>query len=188
MSDDDRNEDGSAADGATGSTDIGALPAVGDENYPTYAMLFDDSGAIRVSIPTAWADIDTGAADPGTAVIAASTDVERALEEFDVPGALIQVTPGPLTDADTALGAAVDPTDCTIAGSGDYDDGLYAGRFQQLVDCGDGDSTIWVVVAAPEDNSFSVLVSIQALDRRDESAARQVLDSFLIEPRAVPGL
>lgn len=177
----------SGDDGGATTSGQAVLPVSGGEDYPAYTTLFDDTGAIQLSVPAAWSDVDLGAADRSVAVIGVSTNVARALEEFDTPGVVIRVDPGPLLDADAALDAFVDPTGCESRGRGAYADPLYTGRFEQLVNCGDVNSTIWVVVAAPTDNSFSVVVSIQAVDERDEAAARRALDTFIIEPRAVPG-
>ena len=71
---------GAAADG-----ERAAAPA-------DFATLTDDTGALTISVPSSWADIDTapGTNDDGTVMpwISASTDFAAYRETFDVPGAV----------------------------------------------------------------------------------------------------
>lgn len=173
---------------ATRSGGDGAvLPVDTGQDYDRYATAFDASGAIQVSLPQAWSDTDLG----GSAVLAtitAAADLDAALNTSDEPGALLTVNPERLIDAEAALDLLVDPSGCRDRGRGDYDDGRYRGRFHHLSNCGDADADVWVVVAAPDDDAITIVISVQAVDDRDETAARRILDSFLVETRAVPGL
>lgn len=163
-----------------------ALPVETAEDYDDYLTTFDSSGAIQLSLPAAWDDIDPGGSSVQASLTAAA-DLASALNTFSAPGVLVTVNPTPLADADSTLDELIDSTGCNDLGRGDYEQGDYSGRFHQLSGCGDVDADVWVVAAAPPDGSFTVVVSIQAVDPRDETAGRRVLDSLIIQERAVPG-
>jgi len=160
-----------------------ALPVVSQDDFGVYATVFDATGAIRVDVPTEWADVNNGAGGLAPSLLV-STDVARALTSFDSPGLAIQVVLQPLLDAEIVLDSLSD-AECTIVGGGDYNDGAYIGRFRQFNQCGPAGSTVWWVVAAPAENDFSVVVGVQTLNARDESAARRALDTFFIERSAL---
>ena len=74
--------------------------------------------------------------------------------------------------------------ECTDAGIEDYDDGVYAGRFQTFTDCG-GTSTVYITVAAvPSDGSFTAVVAVAAVSDADLVALDQVLATFNVLPAA----
>jgi len=176
-------EQGGGAPPSTTVQDGGALPAVSQDDFGLYTTVFDATGAIRVEVPIEWADVNNGAGGLEPSLLV-STDVARALTSFDSAGLAIQVVSQPLLDAEIVLDSLSDD-ECTIVGGGDYNDGAYIGRFRQFDQCGPAGSSVWWVVAAPVENDFSVVVGVQTLDARDQSAARRALDTFFIERSAL---
>lgn len=177
---------GAEGPGVPPSTDVqdtAALPVVSQNDFGEYTTVFDATGAILVEVPTEWADVNNGAGGLEPSLLV-STDVARALTSFDSAGLAIQVVSQPLLDAEIVLDSLSDG-ECTIVGGGDYNDGIYTGRFRRFEQCGLAGSTVWWVVAAPPENDFSVVVGVQTLDARDESAARRALDTFFIQRSAL---
>ena len=168
-------------DGGDGTA---ALPADTGADYDRYVDLVDASGAVEVAVPAAWGETDRGETDV-LASVAAAADLEAALTGSEAAGVVLTVTPEPLRDADQVLDRLV-ATGCRDRGRDDYDDGVHRGRFRHLEGCGPVESSVWVVAAAPDDGSYTVVISLQAVEPKDETAARRLLDSLTVDAEAVP--
>ncbi len=71
-------------------------------------------------------------------------------------------------------------------GRDDYADQVYTGMYDQYSGCGADDGLIFVVAAAPEDESFFTLVMVMALTQADLQAADRAFSTFEVVSR-LPG-
>ncbi len=160
----------------------------GGASYGEYVQITDDSGAITVSVPAEWADVDGSplSFDDGTQwpSLQTSPDLATFSAGWDVPGAVLTATselagssPDELLDT---LGPEVTGGACTLVGREPYDDGLYTGSYDTYEQCG-GTGTVLVTIAAePADGSFLVWVGVQATSDRDLEALDQIIDTFIV--------
>ncbi len=161
-----------------GSDDIDAEET--GETYTNYVRVEDDYGAIAMEIPAEWDDIDgspwLGDDDQviGARLIAAPSG------EGENPFVYFGAMPlEELFDPDELLDTADFSDLCgEYGGRSDYADQLYTGKYDYYTDCGDGGNVIFVVVAAPEDQSYLTLVMIQAVSQADLEAADHVFETF----------
>jgi serine protease Do len=160
------------------------------DDYPEYQTVTDDTNTISVEFPTAWTDISTSnwiqdEVDVGVVVVAAP-DIAAWRDGWDVPGVFF--------GASTTLASQYTPaeflaltdfsSDCKDVARDVYADALYTGEYQIWRECGpDGAASLLEVVAVPEDQSFLMLIQVQAVEDRDFSALDRILDSFqLVSP------
>ncbi|MCU1359937.1 MAG: Peptidase and chymotrypsin/Hap [Ilumatobacteraceae bacterium] len=150
-------------------------------DYTEYTDVTDDSGTLTVSVPTAWFDVDGTPVDLGgvsSPSIVASTSVDGFQNSWDVPGvqfvaseALVGYTADELLDM-----AASD--ECVSEGRVDYDDGVFAGRYESYSDCGGTGAKSIVVAAFDEDGTYGVLVAVQVVTDADLVALDEILNTF----------
>jgi serine protease Do len=69
-------------------------------------------------------------------------------------------------------------SECVSEGRDEYDDGVFAGRFEAFSDCGGTGAVSIVVAAFPDDGSYGVLVAVQVVTDADLVALDEVLNSF----------
>ena len=68
------------------------------------------------------------------------------------------------------------PDDCTLDDEGDFDDGLYVGKYQYFTDCGGFDTDFVGLVATDYDNTHLIYLAVQMVDASDKTT---VLDEIL---------
>jgi len=156
------------------------------DDYAAYAPVTDDADVLTVTVPEEWDDVDGSAweidGDEIGVQVQAAPDLGRFQETWNVPGLIfgassLLVDDGSLED----LLDAVDFSDqCTGQDREEYDDGVYTGFEDHYTACGRTDTTYTVIAALPEDESYVVLVQIQAVDPRDVAAGDRIVDSFLV--------
>lgn len=149
-----------------------------------YVTVTDDSGQIEVSIRAAWTDVLGAAWAPngesiGPAISAAS-DVDAWYDGWDTAGLFIGATDTYTGTVDDVLDEFVFSEQCTYDARYDYDDGLYVGGYDWYDDCGGIGSTFVVVVARPEDESFTIVVQIVMITGADIKAGEEILRTFLV--------
>lgn len=147
--------------------------------YEQYETITDDTGTIEVEVPVEWSDVRGAPSDFGPTIVA-STDVDALLSGWDVPGVEVIATrqadasnPDPILDQ-------LAQSACTSQGRQDYSDPLYHGRFEFFTDCGGTDTKYLVLVVAPEDNAYTVGVTVQLVSDADLDALDRVLNSFVV--------
>ncbi|HSR30570.1 MAG TPA: S1C family serine protease [Anaerolineae bacterium] len=165
----------------TGGADVGE----GSATYANYTRVDDDLGSIAMEVPVEWNAVDgspwTDDVDGSTigASLQATTDAVL-FDSYEAPGVLFlaaTTAPGEF-DAGGILDLIDFGADCTYDGRADYQDSLYTGLYDYFYDCGTTGSSIFSVVAAPEDQTFFALVILQALSDADLEAADHVFDTF----------
>ncbi|MDP1795037.1 MAG: hypothetical protein Q8K63_12960 [Acidimicrobiales bacterium] len=160
------------------ATDITLPPAV---DYAGYEKLTDDSGTMTVEVPIEWSDVSTSAFETDASSypqIQASMDIDAFNSTYSVPGMKFLSVP-------TAGGALDELLDifsvsgCTDGGITDYDDGVFAGKYQLWGQC-DGTTASYFVLATDlisgGDNSYVLIV--QMVTSADLGALNQILATF----------
>lgn len=167
-------------------SDTAADPATA--GYGEYTEITDDAGAVQVSVPAEWTDVDGAARvdDQGNSLtsVAAASDLTAFLGGWDTPGTVITAVPRSL-DVTAVLDAKVDPfvaEGCRIE-AGDrqpFDDGIVTGLFDVYGDCGGVGATYIVIAATPADGSYTVVVEVQVNADRDFEALDQIIGTFQV--------
>lgn len=150
-----------------------------------FVEVTDDSGQITVRVPSGWADVrGTAWAPDGTTVIGPGLTVAPSVQAWQDGWA----TPGVFIGATTTFGDTVDAIldgysfsqSCVYDARYDYDDGLYAGRFDWWDGCGDAGSSFVVIVSRPADGSFTIVVQMVLLTEADRAAADEIVNSYQV--------
>lgn len=168
-----------SADPNTGITDTGA--------YSGYVSVSDDYGAIQMSIPAEWSDVDgsywvSGGETIGSAISAAA-DLDAFYNTWTESGVFFGAS-----DDLAKLGGYVqlldatreDFTACKLDGRYDYEDAVYRGRYDLYTNCGGQGSVFIVLTAVPISNPqlMLILVEIQVTNEADFDALDQILATF----------
>jgi serine protease Do len=151
--------------------------------YTDFVAVTDDSGRLSVEVPVEWFDTDTTpiVADDGTSIprIEAAPDLESFRSAFDTPGVQFAAAPAAEFGVDDVLADFAQSTACTDAGTFDYDDGKFAGRYQIWSDCG-GTDTKFVVLGttAATDTSTTFATIVQVVTDADLGALDHIMATF----------
>ncbi len=165
-----------------------SLPVEADEDVPTaatyvdYVTVTDDSGAVTVDVPAAWTDLN-GLPRPDGPSIAASTSVEGFFNTWDVPGVEVYATRTMgAADIEALMDDFAASADCDSSSDRDnYEDALYAGRWQFFIDCGGTTTGLLFVASSPASGDFVVEVLVQVLTDADYEAIDRILSSFVVD-------
>ena len=155
---------------------------------------------LGVEVPNEWTDIREDAgfkdrSDPenpdrftGVGLIA-STDVDVWGGSWGVPG----ISFGATTDFDGDVdrwfnydytqfseGGWFYRTDCDEVGVWPYEDPLYSGLEGLYRNCGGGDTELTVIVAAPPDDEFVIVVAVTHVTDADTEALDRILSTFQV--------
>jgi hypothetical protein len=157
---------------------------------PEYVTVKDDSGALQVTIPGTWTEIDgsplTG--DYPSAYISAAPSLAK-FKDFTGPGAVMIASAtlakmgGYIQVLDAWRQTYADPKNCKYDNRYDYDDPKYEGKFDGFTACnGLQNEALLILVVRPKDNKTDHLVSLiinfpEANDKALELATA-ILDSF----------
>jgi hypothetical protein len=72
--------------------------------------------------------------------------------------------------------------DCTLDDEGDFDDGLYIGKYQYFVECGGFDTDFAALVATDADATHIIFLAVQMIDSNDKGPALdEILATFIAE-------
>ncbi|MBX3068407.1 MAG: serine protease [Cryobacterium sp.] len=155
----------------------------GGDNSGGFATVKDDSGAVSVSVPSNWNQVDGSSFTAGDGSVyyqvTASPDLATATTSYSTPSVQVAASTDAVgVDPETIIAnyKAGDGTKCTVANEGPYDDSLYKGQFVYFQNCG-GTSTE-IVVAALKDvsNTHFLILFVQMVSDTDKST---VLDKIL---------
>jgi serine protease Do len=165
-------------------------PVTTTTGYSEYTMVTDDSGAIQMSVPVEWSDVDGSAWTSDGEVIGAGISAAASLDNFygfwDEPGTFFGAS-----DDLAELGGYVQlldatrdsfSSDCTLDGRYDYADPLYEGQYDWWTDCGGTGASYVVLSARPIEGQtdFLILVEVQIVTEADLEALDQILNSFQV--------
>jgi serine protease Do len=169
------------------SADAPDAPSAG-ESYSDYYLWENESGSLRVELPTAWSDTSSGTWRAGETEIASSIAVTAApsidgfLNTWTTPGMFLGASRQLAQELTTQalLDQNVFDQSCTYGGRESYSDVLYTGYFDTWTNCGGGNTVLLVVAFEPEDRSFLGLVQVQVVTSADLEALDRILNSFVV--------
>jgi serine protease Do len=158
--------------------------------YSDYVTVTDDYGAIQISIPAEWSEVDGSywydGADVIGSAISASADLDGFLYTWNESGVFFGAS-----DELAKLGGYIqllDVTrqdfsgDCKLEGRYDYEDPAYRGKYDLYSNCGNQGTVFIVLTAVPKENpqAYLVLVEIQITKDADFDALEMILDTFVV--------
>ena len=152
--------------------------------YTDFVPVTDDTGRLSVEVPVEWFDTDTTpiVADDGTQIprIEAAPDLASFRSAFDTPGVQFAAAPASQLSVDDVLTTFGQSTACTDAGTFDYDDGKFVGRYQVWSDCGGGDTKFVVLGTNDEtgDTSTTYATIVQVVSDADLGALDHIMATF----------
>lgn len=169
--------------------EAGAAPSATDAGQTgtsySYVNISDDSGLMKMNVPSAWQQVDGSPWELEGEIIGlsltASPNIEQLLSTWDTPGVFfgasdqLTLTVGEVLDAFDYTGQ------CTYNGRTDYQDEVYSGLYDFWYDCGGSGTMVLVLSALPADQSYITLVLVQMVNEADLEAADQILASFIVE-------
>ena len=156
--------------------------------YSGYSTVMDDYGAIQMSIPVEWTDVDGDYWYDGDDLIgsqiSASANLDSYWNTWTESGAFFGAS-----DDLAKLGGYVNLLDirrdtfseeCKYEGRYDYEDVVYRGKYDLFENCGDSGNVFFVLTAVPIDNSqaFLILVETQITKEVDFDVLDQILATF----------
>jgi serine protease Do len=153
----------------------------GTTTYDSYTDIVDDTGALTISLPTAWTSVDTAPAtlDDGTLLpqITGSPDLESYFATWDTPG--IQYFVWQSADINEVLATFGQPEACVDGGRYEYQDAAFLGTYQVWTNCGGTATSFWVLGASTIDGSEKVAVlTAQVVTDADLDALDQAFATF----------
>jgi hypothetical protein len=183
---------GSAASASTEppTTPDASDPAALPEGY---ARLVDDTGFLTVVVPETWTSVDTvpSANDDGSPqpwILASTVDLEEFNETF-TSGVLYRALPY-VADPETMASDSGISGGCETIEVQPYEDPIFTGFVQVGTNCGEGGGTWNMIVASPEDQSFTAVVQVQIATPEEQADFDAVLASFTYagDPTVPPGM
>ncbi len=173
---------GGTVSGEAGNADLSTT------TYSDYVTVQDDYGAIQISIPVEWSDVNGSEwVDDGKtigAMISAAADLDKFNNTWEESGVLFGVS-----DDLATLGGYIQLLDifspyyrdnCTAEGRFDYEDEVYRGKYDLFSACGGGDNVFIVMTGVPKQDSSSMLflLAMQITKEADYDAMTEILQSF----------
>lgn len=173
--------------------DLGSEVSSSGELYGEYMVVTDDTGALQVEIPTAWAQVDGsiwettwGDINITAPSVVAAADVNRYYNYWDESGISFAAssdlgrTGGYVQLLDGVRGWY--ESDCTYDSAADYEDELYEGRYQLWSNCGGTGSWAMVLSARPKDDvtAFLILLQLTITTDADLEALDHILNTFVV--------
>lgn len=158
------------------------------ESYSEYITVQDDYGAIQVSIPSAWYEVDGSAwvsdGDIIGASITAAANLENFYNRYDEPGVFFGAS-----DDIASLAGYIQlldvyresfSQDCAFDGRYDYVDSAFEGAYDVYTSCAGAYNTLVVVAARPIVYKTSMLVSVfvNIMSDADSAALDEILRTF----------
>ena len=153
----------------------------------SFVTVSDDSGAISVSVPDTWSQVDgsqtTDTAGDPVFKLTASPDIASYLSGFSVPGLRLQASQ--TLDRSRIFEVLVSLTVplsavCTPSESGPYDDSFYVGEYSYLTDCGSAGSDVVVVVAEDIAGTHLMFLTAQLVSSEDKTTVlEKILATFI---------
>ncbi len=160
----------------------------GGEPSGDFVDISDDSGAVAVSVPVEWDDVDgsgfTDNSGNAWATVSASTDLSDYQNGWTAPGVTVAATTANVTAASvdallSSTNASVTADGCVSQGLQSYADGYHTGKYEYFVGCGSTKADYVGIAALADDGSYLIYVLIQALDDDDVAAMDRIVSSFI---------
>mgnify|MGYP001807735440 CR=1 FL=1 len=159
----------------------------GDSPTAEFVTVNDDLGILGVEIPSTWNQINGApfSNDLGTwASIIASSNLDAFNSSWDAPGVNLAASADavglmPASDLIASAAQSLVQGGCVSQGRQPYDDSYHVGEFEIFQNCGGTGASYVLVAAQAVDNSYMVLVGVQANTEADLNAVDRVLGSFI---------
>lgn len=160
----------------------------GQQEVGSFVTVADDSGAVSVSVPDTWSDIDgAGFTDAqGNTWLSLTATPDRAGYDgtWGTPGVTVgatsvnAMTPDALlSQLSGSVGAECTPADV----SAPYDDGLYVGIYNSWSNCGGSGTDYYVLVTTEPTQTYLVAVIMQLVSDFDKSTVLEnIVGSFQV--------
>ncbi len=150
-----------------------------------YVSVTDDSGALQMSVPSSWGQIDGSAwvSDSGDVLgvsLRAAPNLDDFLSSWSTPGVIFNASSDLGTNTADILDLIEYSDSCTYDSRNEYSDELYTGQYDVWKECGDTGTTGLVLVVTPADDSFIALVMVQIVSDADLDALDTILSSFQV--------
>lgn len=197
-------DDDEAASGADSSTTAVEETTVTEESASPVELeeLEDDTGALRIRIPGAWADRDLLPLQDGVPDILAAANIDDFYTSYDTSGlefsAFRAGTPGALTFFDPASRVgmqdmlwfvsrfAADRPDipdnaCGGVDREQFERADFEGLMDTYVDCGESGSTFVAVAAANADETVGISLAVVLTDPGERASLDDILDSVVAQ-------
>jgi len=158
-----------------------------------YVQLVDDTGFLTVLVPDTWAEIDTAPdvnddGSPRPYIFSSGVDPQTFNDTF-ASGLLYVATPYE-ADPEAVITNGGLTSGCETTTVEPYEDPIFTGFVQVGENCGEGGGTWNMIVASPEDQSFTALVQLQIETPDDQEAFDMALNTFTYagDPSVDPAL
>jgi len=170
------------------ASELGDQVAGTGGSYSEYMLVQDDYGAIQVSIPSAWYEVDGSAWVSNGEIIGASisaaADLDNFYNTYDEPGVFFGVSDEIATLAGyiQLLDAYRESftQDCRLEGRFKYEDSAFEGSYDVYTRCLGSSNTLVVMSARPIVYKTSMLVSVivNIMTDADSAAFDEILRTF----------
>lgn len=147
----------------------------------------NDTGALRMTVPAEWIDVDGAPSEDGTPNLDATPDIDAFVNSFDVPGVLFAAAPGFNDQALEDIISRFTPEACTPAGTGDYSDPAYTGIYGLAIECGGTNTAVIVVAARADDGTHSAMLQIALASEEDIGPMEEILQTFFADGNNMEG-
>lgn len=154
-----------------------------------FSAVVDDTQSVAVEVPTGWAVDTSSYTDPlgvTWASIEASPDLDAYAAGWSVPG--LSVLAAPTAAAQTSpdewlqlVTPYMQQSGCTLGTSDAYSDPYHQGRFDYWIGCGETGADYLMLAALSADGSYTIALSVTALDQSDLTVIDRVLGSFIAQ-------
>ncbi|MEM7535361.1 MAG: trypsin-like peptidase domain-containing protein [Chloroflexota bacterium] len=155
--------------------------------YEDYVTITNETEELSLDAPVVWSDVLEGdwVIDDevvGT-LLAVSPDLGQFSDSWGVPAIILRASNTLIhtTDEETLLDDKDLSEDCTYEKRGDYTDGLYTGYYDIWGDCGEDESVVFIIAAAPESRDFLIRLDAYLVTEADTEALEQIIDTFLVD-------
>lgn len=137
----------------------------------------DPATGIQVAVPADWDDVGS-VNEGGVRALVATPDLVAFESSWDVAAVTITAFDG-TADWESPVGETAAVAECTLASSGEYDDGTFTGELYFFEACGGGTAQAIVVGATNPTGTVAVVVEIQ-MPTIDDDVVTTIFNSFLV--------
>lgn len=147
-----------------------------------YTPIENDTGELRLDVPSTWTDV-TGAPEGVLQQVAAAPNLQAFLDSYTQPGVLLitgdATTPEAWRDGLSATVGIALEDGCVINDTAEYDDGVYTGE-ENLLSCGDPAAVAHLIGGRNETGSLFFLLAI-VRPTSDPAVRDRIVQSFFID-------
>jgi len=161
-----------------------------------FTTVHDDEGALELSIPSTWTDIDGSAYEDDSGLhwnsIWAAPSISDYTDTWNTPGVKFEATASvaAVGGQQAFLNDLTDGVDsaCTLDEADTYSDNVFTGSYKLFGNCGGTTTSLLYLTAVPIDDPSALIIwlEVQIVSDSDWDAVDQILNSFNVIS-ALPG-